>query len=295
MARIVAFHLFTDVTSIYSSKNLVDLELKLNNELKVVSEWMASGRLAPSIIKTKFILFRSKKLKSYLSLHLTIINGTNMEQVSSVKCLGVTFDSNLNWKNHIDKLCVKLSKTVGIFTKLRSYDNTDILGMLYYLLIYPFQTYSLQAQALTYPSYLSAVIILQKQIVKIITYSSTFSHSESLFKSLNPLTFHDIIKLEILEILVFVYEWFHQMTPSYFNNHFNLISSVHSYPTCQPLNLNLFLNQANTTQYGIRSLQLTGASLWNALPVTTKQITSLYRFLKNIKSVMIDGDISFPP
>ena len=32
----------------------------------------------------------------------------------------------------------------------------------------------------------------------------------------------------------------------------------------------------------------------SALPVTTKQITSLYRFRKNIKSVMIDGFIGFP-
>ena len=81
-----------------------------------------------------------------------------------------------------------------------------------------------------------------------------------------------------LEILVFVYEWFHQMTPSYFNNYFNLVSSAHFYPNRQSINLNLFINQANTAQYGIRYLQFTGASFWNALPVTTKQIRYMYRY-----------------
>ena len=79
------------------------------------------------------------------------------------------------------------------------------------------------------------------------------------------------------------------MIPSYFNSYFNLISYVHSYPTHQSLKLNLFIKQANTTQYGSQSPQFTYTSLWNALPVTTKQITSLNRFHKNIKSVMIDG------
>ena len=64
----------------------------------------------------------------------------NIQEVSTVKYLGVTFDSNLTWKNHVNELCLKLSKTVGIFSKLRYYVNVDILIMLYYSLIYPFLT-----------------------------------------------------------------------------------------------------------------------------------------------------------
>ena len=41
-------------------------------------------------------------------------------------------------KNHINELCSKLSKTVGIISKLRCNVNVDILTMLYYSLIYPF-------------------------------------------------------------------------------------------------------------------------------------------------------------
>ena len=75
----------------------------------------------------------------YRSLNLKI-DGVIIQEVSTVKYLGVTSDSNLTWKNHVNELCLKLSKTVGIFSKLRYYVNVDILIMLYYSLIY--QAYS---------------------------------------------------------------------------------------------------------------------------------------------------------
>ena len=90
-----------------------------------------------------FVLFHSKRLKPYKSLNLKI-DGVNIQEVSTVKYLGVTFDSNLTWKNHVNELCLKLSKTVGIFSKLRYYVNVDILIMLYYSLIYPLLSYGIQ-------------------------------------------------------------------------------------------------------------------------------------------------------
>ena len=48
-----------------------------------------------------------------------------MQVISSVKYLGVTFDSNFTMKNHVNELCLKLSKTVGIFSKLEYYINVN--------------------------------------------------------------------------------------------------------------------------------------------------------------------------
>lgn len=57
-----------------------------------------------------------------------------------------------NWKDYylrksslpFRELCSKLSKTVGIISKLRYNVNVDILTMLYYSLIYPFLIYGVQ-------------------------------------------------------------------------------------------------------------------------------------------------------
>ena len=175
-SKLLCFHLFADETNIYCSrKDLNDLELILKQELHVVAEWMKSNRLYLSILKTNFVLFHSKKLKSCKSLNLKL-DGVNIQEVSTVKYLGVTFDSNLTWKSHIHELCLKLSKTVGIFSKLRYYINVDILIMLYYSLIYPFLTYGIHVWGLIYPTYLKPVTTLQKRVVRIMTFSDPRSH-----------------------------------------------------------------------------------------------------------------------
>ena len=70
---------------------------------------MKSNRLALSILKTNFALFHFKKLKPCNSLHLKI-DGLNIQEVSMVKYVGGTFDSNLTCKNHDNELCLKPSK-----------------------------------------------------------------------------------------------------------------------------------------------------------------------------------------
>ena len=132
-------------------------------------------------------------------------------------------------KNHVNELCLKLLKTVGIFSKLRYYVNVDILIMLYYSLIYPFLTYGIQVWGFTYPTYLKPVTTLQKRVVRM-TFSDPRSHSEPLLKPHKLLKISDIIHFEIH---CFVYQWYHKLSPSCFVNYFNPVSSIHLHNTRQ--------------------------------------------------------------
>ena len=152
-SSLLTFHLFADDTNFYfSSKTLSHLETNLNHELQSVAEWMKCNRLALSISKTNFILFHSSKLKPNQSLRIKIDDAL-IKQVCSTKYLGLTFDSNLTWKSHINELCLKLSKTVGILSKGRHFVDNHILVMLYYSLIYPFFTYVVHVWGLTFKPY----------------------------------------------------------------------------------------------------------------------------------------------
>ena len=189
-SSLLTFHLFADDTNFYfSSKTLSHLETNLNHELQSVAEWMKCNGLALSISKTNFILFHSSKLKPNQSLRIKIDDAL-IKQVCSTKYLGLTFDSNLTWKSHINELCLKLSKTVGILSKVRHFVDNHILVMLYYSLIYPFFTYVVHVWGLTFkPSFLTQLFIIQKKAIRIISFAEPKSHSEPLFKSLN-LLFH---------------------------------------------------------------------------------------------------------
>ena len=89
-----------------------------------------------------------------------------------------------------------------------------------------------------------------------------------------------------VEILSFVYQWFHKLTPSFFADYFKPISSLHPY-------LILYTRQSNMItcsyiQYGLRSHCFSGAKLCSSLPLDVKWITPVSRFRRNVKSSMID-------
>ena len=118
----------------------------------------------------------SSKLKPSQSLRIKI-DGTLIKQVDSTKYLGIIFDSNLTWKSHINELCLKLSKTVGILSKVRHFVDNHILVMLYYSLIYPFLTYGVHVWGLrTFSSFLTQLSIVQKKAIRIISFSEPKSH-----------------------------------------------------------------------------------------------------------------------
>ena len=93
----------------------------------------------------------------------------------------------------INELCLKLSKTVGILSKVRHFVNKHILVMLYYSLIYPFLTYGVHVWGLTFPSSLTQLLIIQKKSDQNQIFFEPKSHSEPPFKSLNLLKLNDVI------------------------------------------------------------------------------------------------------
>ena len=46
------------------------------------------------------------------------IENTNIERVTDFNCLGLTISDNLEWKNHVQKIANKCSRTIGILNIL---------------------------------------------------------------------------------------------------------------------------------------------------------------------------------
>ena len=56
------FFLFTDDTNFYyDSKDLVELEKTVNQELRKLSQWLNLNKLALNVGKTNFVIFRANK------------------------------------------------------------------------------------------------------------------------------------------------------------------------------------------------------------------------------------------
>ena len=124
---------FADDTLLYKKfpKQHKNIENDLNLELKKVSDWMEANHLKINASKTNFLIFspKSDKFNKLNNLKLTI-NNTNIKQTKSCKYLGMELDNKLTWKNHIDKLTLKISKALGILFRIRHYLNKPSLNIL---------------------------------------------------------------------------------------------------------------------------------------------------------------------
>ena len=82
-----------DIKKIYSASNIDEVTNVVNNELKQLGLWFRANKLSLNVNKTNLIMF-NKKTQPRTDV-LIALNGTNIEQVTHNKFLGVTTDENL--------------------------------------------------------------------------------------------------------------------------------------------------------------------------------------------------------
>ena len=284
VSKCLTFFLFADDTNIYyESSDLLSIQKVVNRELRKVRKWLEANRLALNIEKTNFVLFHSNKRKVTLPIFLKI-GRRKIKEENYVRFLGVLLDSTLSWKYHMSELSKKLARTVGLFYKIRHYAPRDTLVLLYHAIFASFLTYGVSTWGLTYPSLLEPVAILQKKIMRSITFNENTAPSTPIFDTLQILKFNDVI---LLQITSFVYECVNNLAPVYFRDFFRSIHNVHDIGTRQSKRGDLFALRCNTTQYGLRSIHYSGVRLWNSLPQEIRSSNSLSNFKKKAKSYLL--------
>ena len=81
--------------------------------------------------KTELVIFKQqrKKLDSPIKIKL---NRKRLYPFKSVKYLGIKIDENLNWKQHIHDIAIKLNRANSLLYTIRNYVNKHILRTIYF-------------------------------------------------------------------------------------------------------------------------------------------------------------------
>ena len=120
-----------------SGQDLQQLAVIVQNELLIFKKWFDINKLSMNLSKTKYIIFGNKKTKDHIKIK---INDIEMERVFSNKFLGVTIDSKLDWKPHLN-LLKKMAKTIAVMGKIRTILNKKALLILYNSIFLPYLNY----------------------------------------------------------------------------------------------------------------------------------------------------------
>lgn len=283
-SNLFMYSLFADDTSLLMThKNIVTLMSSANVEIKRLLAWFCCNKLLLNVSKTKCIIFRSKGKIIPDNVDILNVGGHNVVRSEHVQFLGVTIDEHLSWKPHLESVCTKVSRGVGVICRLRYFLPDAILKTLYTSIVLPYLTYCNVAWGNTFKTYIEKLKVLQKKILRIIT-NSTFRHpSKPLFIQLKLLPLDDLVAFNCL---IFMFKL--HFCPQYcqLKDLFALNSQVHNYNTRQR---NLIHRPYVRTNVSLNSFRTTCIKEWNQLPAEIKNCTTLYRFKVQCKKYLFDN------
>ena len=205
-------------------------------------------------------------------------NNTLIEMCASSKYLGINLDTKLDFKSHIANIQIKISRSVGILSKLRFLFPSSTL--LYFTLIHPHLLYGLPLLGCTFGSYLKKLQSLQNTAIRII---SNTSRRSSITKQYHNLGVLKIIDLYTCEVVKLMHQHTMQKLPHCFTSFFTNISDIHEKNTRSNSKNNFYLPKYSATRCQ-KSIRFQGPKIWNSLsPEIRNQPYS--KFKNNLKNI----------
>ena len=128
--------MYADDTTLYSAaiseQAVTDT---LSSALTDIYEWIEHNKLVLNISKTKAIVLGSRHtLGKNPQLKLSI-GTTQIEQVNTIKLLGVTIDSSLSWSKHINNIVIKMGRGIGMARKCSGFITPSIMKSVIHSLV----------------------------------------------------------------------------------------------------------------------------------------------------------------
>lgn len=209
------------------------------------------------------------------------IDGVPIERVNNIEFLGVIIDKHLKWHKHIQYIKGKITKCIGIFLNVRNKLHSSVLRTLYNTLILPYFSYCVTVWGNTHACYKNVIVLLQKKVLRIITFSRRLSHTAALFKQLHILKFEQLYKYNINLLM---YNYVNNRLPSSFNNFFLTNENVHLYNTRSIGDMYLNHRKLDVCRMGIR---YNAPRAWKKSPDNRKQISSMQSFKRLLKTCIL--------
>ena len=204
------------------------------------------------------------------------LNGQSISEVDKTTFLGVVVDKYLSWKDHITYISNKIYTGIGILVRTRHLLFRNTLLYLYNSLIKPHFTYCISTWGNTSKTHTSKLTILQKKVVRIISYADFHAHTKLLLFKLNILTVVHLYQYAVCKV---IYNSLHGTVPiilrSMFEKNRNKRNSQ---------NLRSFYHKKKLSEQGVK---YSGPQIWNRLPLSCKLSKTYKSFQKSLTKYLI--------
>ena len=266
--------MYADDTNIsFQSSNLDELEKIMISDLSRLNIWLKANRLSLNIAKTQYMIIgtRQKLITQDLNRINVRVDDTPIKRVQHTKSLGLIIDDNLQWKNHINSICKKISSGIGVLKRVRRFICKDTAEKVYSSLIDPYFNYCSPVWNGLGSQLSIKLQKLQNRAARVIAERSYETPSSNLLQELNW------NKLNInrkKHTAILMYKTLNGNMPHYLQEIFTPRVSFYD---LRDMENKLFVPKPRTACLK-RSFGYSGAVLWNSLPPELRSAQTLPMF-----------------
>ncbi len=284
-------HLYADDTQIYISMATPDTSHslnRLNDCLQDVFSWMTDSKLKLNADKTEFLIIGTPMQRGKLNdFFLTCIPSQNITPAASVRNLGVTFDCDFNFRQHISQTCRCCFDHIRDLRRIRRHMSLSVAKTIATALVSSRLDY---CNSLLHNIAIKNIAKLQRVqncLARVVTQSPRFSRSVPLLKSLHWLPVRYRIMFKICTI---TYQALSSKQPSYLHS---MLTPARQTRQLRSSSSKLLSVPRVKTKAGTRAFSAAAPTIWNSLPVNIKSAENIVTFRRHLKTYLFN--ITYPP
>ena len=281
----IQYHIYADDVQLFMSFNpstpgdSACALFKLAQCVKELEAWMVSNKLMMNPEKTEFFIASSPahyKRLQHLTFHL---DDLEIHPSPTVKNLGAVFDHDMKMSDHITQLCRSLNYQIRNLNRIRRFLDFDACNnAIRSLIISKLDYCSALLNGLSQKN-IGRLQRIQNRCARLIFKKPKLTHTSPLLAELHWLPVAKRIKFRTL---VHTYKILNNLSPSYLSSLLQVKkSSTH------------FLRSSNACRLyvprsrilaGDRAFSIAAPRLWNGLPSTARNSTTIVSFKKALKT-----------
>lgn len=263
-----------DIATVYHDQSYTGLETTINQDLKILSCYMKNSRLALNVSKTQYMIFNTPQ-----NMLLKIeYDNFGLLKADNFKYLGVTLDTKLKFKNHIDLLKSKLSSVAGVFWRISNCIRESTKRMLYFAFFSSLLEYGIEFYGTSTTSKIAELQVIQNRAIKNLFNLDRLTSTVAIHRDFKILKVKDMFQLKLMKLVHSVdNKLLHSNTKVILNN------QIHHHNTRHAGDIHISNNH--------RSSLASYNTEYNKLNISTRKLNK-NMFSKNIKEIIFRSFLS---
>lgn len=181
-----------DIALVYNEKNINDITLAANEDMKTIKKFMDLHKLTININKTKIMYIKENSPNR----QAVVYNNQIVDIATEFNYLGVLIDNNLNWKKQVNKLKTKTSQIAGILRRVSKVTPKEIYKTIYHSMFHSHILYGAALLNCSSKTTVDELQVIQNRAIRNLYNIPLRTRISTIYESTNLATIKEIINTQ---------------------------------------------------------------------------------------------------